>query len=306
MMTTTRTVKLNKAVELTHKEVGRSVRTVVPIPSEVKRDWGLSYGDYVRVSVGTADEQLKIGLAPLADVGYGPYRNNDFKLTSGKEFGIPRHLIRALGVSGDVWWDGYASQLVGSLSGYNNAHTLYQVIDYYTSRSQFPENDEERLTFDQLASFADVVYDGQYLLRMDQTAFRHELPEDVGIQTDEKRVFVVFYDGSNFIVGLLPYREADDHSFMRGALSASPESLYESLPSVLLNYEKDTIQVHQTKDETLYYTFPSQVGYCLSFDMGYTSEWVKIGDVYLARMIPDDPTAASQRLDPAFEHEVSE
>lgn len=305
MMSQTKPKQLNRAVEFANKKFGNSTRTVAEIPTEVKEAWGLAYNDYVRVTVGAVDRQLKLGLAKLDDVGYGPYRNNDFKLTSGHEFGVPRHLVRALGISGDVWWESYDAQLVGSLTGYNNAHTLYKVVDYYTSREQFQTNEEQRLTFDQLSTFADTVFDGEYPLEMQKNVFRHSLPDTADFDEDEQRVFVVFYDGSEFVVALIPYTDAADHSFMRGALSASPESLYDSLPSDLLNYDKDTVRIRKTDDDNFGYTFPAQVGYCLSFDIGYTSNWLEIGGVYFARMRPNNSEQAEEQLTPTYTHQVS-
>jgi hypothetical protein len=124
----------------------------------------------------------------------------------------------------------------------------------------------------------------------------------MNVKGDDDLVFTLFHDGEEFLIGLIPYEgdgeDDDDTPFFKyqyNPMSASPGSVYESLPSVLLDYEKDKVEFHEDRDGTTYYTVPKQVASCLYLDDGYITDWLKLGDMYLAQLVPEDRKHAVAR-----------
>lgn len=296
---------LDEAVELAEQQAGNTTRTLVPIPEQVSSAWELKYDEYVRVTLVTDGEVPKLALAPMGDLKYR-HRNNDLKLTSNDSVALPRRIVRAFGLAGDVWWTEFDNQLVGTLTEYSDAQTLFKVAEYYSSQS-VPGHEAQRATFDDLRDVANNEY--QYHeqephgITTHRGAVRHSVPDDIGLHEDDELVFLLFHDGTEFIVGLIPHEEGEDEGeiFFKhqyNPMSASPGSHLETLPSVLLDYEKDKVLFHRNRSDQLYYTVPKQAASCLWLDDGYCTDWLSVGDAYFAQLIPKDRDRTIERANP--------
>lgn len=415
--------KLNEAVELVERQAGVSTRTVVPIPEQVADWWDLKYDEYVRVSVVSRDDGPALAIAPMGDLSYRE-RANDLKLTSSDAVALPRRLVRSFSLAGDVWWEEFDNQLVGSLMDYSDASTLYEVVSHYTEAS-VPREDEgpdaaRRTSFGLLRDIADTnapYVDGSpYGITTHRGSIRHYIPDDLGINEDDRAIFVLFHDGEEFLFGFLPApadlkakdsgatesietitvsdaylprggsievetldgerightdrleagshknvevplysavteptrvvltatrngheyeldgepiatsialsidgddpeplpddyvahrtgSEADAYSMRYNPLSASPyddpQADEEKLPDIILDFEKDAVTFHRDRRGNLYYTVPKQVAACLWLEDGYMTDWLELGDLFLAQLVPESRKKARQRADPS-------
>jgi tetrahydromethanopterin S-methyltransferase subunit G len=152
--------------------------------------------------------------------------------------------------------------------------------------------------------------DGRYI---------HQMPSSFDIDTsgEQEYAFVLFHDGENFVIGLVPYDEDKDEEssednkemvfrYQYSPMSASPYSASDdsdsqpsSLPTIVLSYDEiqRTPKRNEETDE-LYYTVPKQIASLMWFSDGVSSDWAMIGDAAFARIIPKDSQKLAGRVSP--------
>jgi hypothetical protein len=298
-------------------------QTRVKGPEDVLADWGLSYGDYVRVSVSGVEGEPRIAFAPMHHSSGS--RANDFMMPSNGRLPMPRWLIRAFGVREGIHWEEVDQQLVGTFEKYNDGRVLYAVADHYLpNHLVIPHKDEEEVgterftTFDNMADIAKVVERNTdakpYRIHWRNGSYVHDIPESFNLDTSGEKdyAFVLFHDSQGFVIGLIPYdedkddEESDDKGmvfrYQYHPMSASPydnevDRAASALPTIVLSY--DEIKRTPTRDKetgNVYYTVPKQIASLMWFRDGVTSDWLMIGDAAFARLIPENSTKSRERV----------
>lgn len=291
-------------------------------PKEVLSDWGFSYGDYIRVSVGSVDGEPRISFAPMHNSSGS--RSNDFMLPAKGRFPLPRWLARAFGAKDGIQWLEVNKQLVGTFETYHDSRVLYAVADHYLpNHLDIPHQEDDEIgqerstTFGHLIDIAKKVErtseDVPYRIRQRNGSYVHDIPVSFDLDTsgEQDYAFVLFHDGQNFIVGLVPYDEDKDEAdsddkemvfrYQYSPMSASPynepDQSRAALPTIVLSYDEiKRTPTRNSETNEFYYTVPKQIASLMWFRDGVVSDWVMIGDAAFARLIPDSSKKMAERV----------
>jgi|APHM01.1.fsa_nt_gi hypothetical protein len=180
-------------------------QTTVPLPTQLHDESQFSSGAYVRIGLAYTDEgpQLLVNPKPQQK---SQKQSNDRKISQDNAIVVPQEIATAFGLNGDVWWESYGVQLVGTPMVYNNENVLQELIQQGSnSITESSDTFHDVLTqsvTDDYTTFSNS--NPTVVTRDDSTSsIIHRLPQSFSeFKSINQLNFTLLFDGDTLVVGL--------------------------------------------------------------------------------------------------------